>query len=104
MSSAAVHVALIGNGRVLLSQATCEQHLRGAHAAALMQRDGQVYLVPLAGPSPGGMLLKQRNAQGDSVLQANDFLAACGLGPFAAERAFELSWVEEAGALRIEGL
>ena len=65
MSSPAAHVALIGNGRVLLSHATCEQHLRGAQAAVLMQREGQVYLVPLAGPSPGGMLLKQRNAQGD---------------------------------------
>jgi len=94
----------IGDGRVLLPRAVCEFHFPGASSAALLERDGQVFLVPLGGPSAGGMLLKQINAQGDRVLLATDFLAERGLGRFAADRAFAVRWVEEAGALLIEGL
>lgn len=60
--------------------------------------------MPLGGPTAGGMLLKQRNAQGDRVLLATDFLTERGLGRFTAERAFDVRWVAEAGALLIEGL
>lgn len=99
-----VHRASIGDGRVLLSRATCERYLAGAASAVLLEREGLVFLVPLGGPSAGGMLLKQRNAWGDRVLLADEFLADKGLGRFSAERTFELRWVEEAGALLIEGL
>lgn len=98
------HQARIGDGRVLLSRRTCERYLAGASSAVLLQRDGRVYLVPLAGPSAGGMLLKQRNAQGDRVLIADEFLAERGFGRFSAEHAFDLRWDDEAGALLIEGL
>lgn len=98
------HQVLIGDGRVLLPRATCELYLPGATSAVLLERDGRVYLVPLGGPTAGGMLLKQRNAQGDRVLLATDFLAQRGLGRFAPERAFDVRWVAEAGALLIVGL
>jgi hypothetical protein len=98
------HHVLIGDGRVVLSRETCELYLGGATTAALVERDGQSYLVPLGGPTAGGMLLKQRNAQGDRVLLATDFLTERGLGRFTAERAFDVRWVAEAGALLIEGL
>lgn len=101
---AVVHQARIGDGRVLLTRATCERYLAGSGSAVLLEREGQVFLVPLGGPSAGGLLLKQRNAQGDRVLLAEEFLAARGLGRFAAERRFNLRWVDEAGALLIEGL
>lgn len=101
---ALAHRARIGDGRVLLSRATCERYLAGAGSAVLLEREGRVFLVPLGGPSAGGMLLKQRNVQGDHVLLAEEFLAARGLGRFATERSFELRWVDEAGALLIEGL
>jgi predicted NAD/FAD-dependent oxidoreductase len=94
----------IGDGRVLLPRALCEHHLAGAAAAALLQRDGQVFLVPLAATSAGGMLLKQRNAEGDRVLLATDFLSDRGLGRFTPEREFSVRWVDDAGALLIEGL
>lgn len=94
----------IGDGRVLLPRAVCERHFPGASTAALLEREGQVFVVPLGGPSAGGMLLKQINALGDRVLLATDFLAKRGLGRFAADRAFAVRWVEEAGALLIEGL
>lgn len=98
------HQVHIGDGRVLLSCATCELYLGGATTAALVERDGLCYLVPLGGPTAGGMLLKQRNAQGDRVLLATDFLADRGLGRFTPEQAFDVRWVAEAGALLIEGL
>jgi hypothetical protein len=94
----------IGDGRVLLPRAICERHFPGASSAALLERDGEVYLVPLAGPSAGGLLLKQSNAQGDRVLLATDFLAERGLGQFVAERTFDVRWVDDAGGLLIEGL
>jgi len=98
------HKVHIGDGRVVLSRETCELYLGGATAAALVERDGQCYLVPLGGPTAGGMLLKQRNVRGDRVLLATEFLTERGFGRFTSERAFDVRWVAEAGALLIEGL
>ncbi|MBY0467974.1 MAG: hypothetical protein K2Q07_03235 [Burkholderiaceae bacterium] len=98
------HSVSIGDGRIVLPRTTCERYLAGAGSAALVERDAEVYLVPLTGPIAGGMLLKQRNLEGDRVLMATDFLSARGLGRFSAEREFSVRWVAEAGALLIEGL
>ena len=98
------HTVLIGDGRIVLPRATCGLYLAGAGSAALVERDGQAYLMPLGGPVAGGMLLKQRNREGDRVLMATDFLAARGLGRFSAEREYSVRWVAETGALLIEGL
>ena len=69
-------VVLIGDGRIVLPHATYALYMAGANSAALVERDGQAYLMPLSGPVAGGMLLKQRNRDGDRVLLAEDFLAA----------------------------
>ena len=98
------HTVRIGDGRIVLPRATYELYMGGAAAAALVERDGQVCLVPLGGPVAGGLLLKQRNLEGDRVLLATDFLAARGLGRFSTEREFAVPWVADAGALLIEGL
>lgn len=98
------HTVLIGGGRVLVPRETYDLYLGGAGSGALVERDGQVFLMPLAGPVAGGMLLKQRNLHGDRVMLAGDFLADRGFGPFAAEREFSVRWVAQAGALLIEGL
>lgn len=97
-------VVRIGDGRIVLPRATYELYLAGASSAALIERDGQAYVLPLSGPVAGGLLLKQRNAAGDRVMLATDFLDARGLGRFSAEREFQVRWVAEAGALLIEGL
>ena len=97
-------VVRIGDGRIVLPRATYELYLAGAGSAALIERDGQAYVLPLSGPVAGGLLLKQRNAAGDRVMLATDFLDARGLGRFSAEREFQVRWVAEAGALLIEGL
>lgn len=97
-------VVRIGDGRIVLPRATYELYMAGAGSAALIERHGQVCLLPLSGPVAGGLLLKQRNAAGDRVMLAEDFLAARGLGRFSTEREFSVYWVAEAGALLIEGL
>ena len=104
VNPAAGHAVHIGDGRIVLPQATYALYMGGAGSAALIERDGECYLVPLSGPVAGGMLLKQRNREGDRVVLAEDFLAARGLGRFSAERAFAVRWAAEAGALLIEGL
>lgn len=94
----------IGAGRVRVPHETYALYLAGASSVALLERDGAAWLLPLAGPVAGGLLLKQSNARGDRVVLAPDFLAAYGLDGFATERSFAVHWVTEAGALRIEGL
>jgi hypothetical protein len=98
------HIVSIGGGCVRVPHETYELYLGGAASAALVDRDGQVLLLPLRGPVAGGMLLKQRNLRGDRVMLASDFLAGHGIDPFAADREFNVRWIAEAGALLIEGL
>jgi len=97
-------VVSIGGGRVLVPHETYALYLGGVESAALIERDGQVYLLPLRGPVAGGMLLKQRNLRGDRVMLAIDFLAGLGIDPFAAEREFGARWDADAGALLLEDL
>ena len=104
MNAAAGHEVRIGDGRIVLQHATYALYMGGAGSAALIERDGECYLVPLSGPVAGGMLLKQRNREGDRVVLAEDFLAPRGLGRFTAERGFAVRWAAQAGALLIEGL
>ena len=98
------HSVTIGAGSLRLPSATYTQFFGGVSSAALVSRDGQVWLLPLRGPVAGGLLLKQRNLRGDRVMLATDFLAPLGLGPEAGERGFEVRWVDEAQALLIVGL
>ena len=98
------HTVTVGGGRVLVPVETYDLYLAGVASAALIERDGQIFLLPLLGPVAGGMLLKQRNLRGDRVILASDFLTERGLDPFAAESEFNVRWVAEAGALLIEGL
>lgn len=94
----------VGAGRVLVPVETYERYLGGAGTAALLARDGQVFLVPLNGPVSGGSLLKQKNLRGDRVMMAGDFLGDHGIDAFSAERRYPVRWISEAGALLIEGL
>jgi hypothetical protein len=98
------HTVAIGAGRVLVPHDTYELYLHGVDSAALIEREGQILLLPLRGPVAGGMLLKQRNLRGDRVMLAPDFLAQLGIDPFAPERDFKVRWVAEAGALLIDDL
>ena len=68
-----------------------------AHELALADdRDGELWLFPLRGPSSGGLLLKQRNAAGDRAVLVREVLPA-GF-PVGVHPAF---WDDEHKALRI---
>ncbi len=65
-------------------------------AAAAVRRDGDLWLIPLRGPSSGGLLLKQRNVAGDRSALVREVL---GDGFHAGVRA--AFWDDEHKALRI---
>jgi hypothetical protein len=98
------HRVRVGGGRIGVPRDTYQQYLAGVGAVALTEIDGEAHLLPLRGPVAGGRLVKQRNLHGDRVIDAADFLAEYGVGEFTADREFNVRWITEAGALRIEGL
>jgi hydrogenase maturation protease len=65
-------------------------------AVAAVHRDGVLWLIPLRGPSAGGLLLKQRNPAGDRAALVRDVI---GDGVPAGVRA--AFWDDAARALRI---
>lgn len=98
------HTVSIGGGHMRVPQATYALYFGGVDAAALIEREGEVLLLPLRGSVAGGLLLKQRNLRGDRVMLAAEFLAQIGFDAFAADVEFEVRWVAEAAALQIVGL
>ena len=99
-----VDVIQVGRGRISIPRETYLRYLDGVTSVAILAIDGAVHVVPLRGPVAGGRLLKQRNRHGDRVVEAGDFLAPYGIGPFDADRELPVEWNAAAGALRIDGL
>jgi hypothetical protein len=94
----------IRRGSIYLSRELCDAHLPDAGAVALLARDDDVLIVPLARQSAGGLLLKVRNARGDRVVHAQEVLRARGLPEDFEERRFTVHWAGELKALAILGL
>ena len=94
----------IRRGNIYLSRELCDAHLAGAGSIALVVRDGRTLIVPLIQQSAGGMLLKIRNARGDRVLHAQEFLREQGVPEDFTERRFAVGWISELSALAITGL
>lgn len=92
--------ARIADGRLHLPAATCAQGLAGCVAVALLAEQGQWWLLPLQGGA-GGLQLKQRNVQGDRVIEAREFLRAQGLADDAAPLALRLRFVPARGAFAL---
>ncbi|MCB0931531.1 MAG: hydrogenase maturation protease [Mycobacterium sp.] len=67
-------------------------------AVAAVLRDDALWLIPLRGPSSGGLLLKQRNPAGDRAVLVRDVLPE-GF-PVGVRTAF---WDDDRRALRIPG-
>jgi len=91
-------------GNIYLSRELCGAHLAGAHSIALVAHGEGVVIVPLIQQSAGGVLLKVRNARGDRVLHAQEFLRARGVPEDFEERRFLVRWVPELSALAIIGV
>jgi hypothetical protein len=98
-----VHVVTIARGSIHLTRELCDAYLPDSGAVALLARDGAVLIVPLARQSAGGLLLKIRNARGDRVLHAQEFLRTLGLPEDFSDRQCGVRWVPEMSALAIEG-
>ena len=94
----------ISRGSFYLDCALCALYLPDIEAIAPLQRDGAVYLMPLLGTGGGGLLLKRRNARGDRVVHAQEFLQSLGIEPDDPERIVIVRWVSEMGGLLLTGL
>lgn len=94
----------IARGSIRLARELCERCFAGSEAVALLAHEGRVLVVPLAPDSAGGLLLKLRNARGDRVIQAQEFLRQQGVIEEFGEREVPVRWCPEMAALELEGL
>ncbi len=99
-----VHRVQIARGSIYLDHDLCRRLLPNVSCVAALIRDGRVYLLPLRGPAAGGMLLKVRNARGDRVLHADEFLQTLGISADAPERSICARWDSQAAGLVLEKL
>lgn len=98
------HVIRIAKGSIYLSSELCQRYLPNINAIALLIRDNQVYLLPLHSTTAGGMLLKIRNAHGDCVAHALEFLRTIGIDADSPEQTYPARWITEFAGLQLVGL
>lgn len=98
------HCVRVAHGSFYLARELCDRYLPAITCLATIVRDGQVFLMPLLGPAAGGSLMKFRNARGDRVVHADEFLRSLGIGVDAPEQWVEVRWVTDMAALVLEGL
>ncbi len=94
----------IRRGNSHLSREICAVHLPEANAVALLARDDAVLIVPLARQSAGAFSRTIRNARGDRVLHAQEFLRKRGLPEDFEERRFPVRWDDALKALATGGV
>ena len=94
----------VARGNLYLSREVCDACFGGVESVALLERDGQLLVVPLTPQSGGGLLLKIRNARGDRVVHAQEFLREKGYLEDFQERSFSACWNADSAALAITGL
>jgi hydrogenase maturation protease len=87
------------DGRLYFSRAAYERHLHDCVSVGLLARDGDWLLLPLRAGA-GGLQIKQRNAAGDRVIEAQEFFRAQGLED-SRERPIRLVADAERGILRM---
>jgi hypothetical protein len=100
-AAASVHLK---RGTIHFPRELCDEYFPGISAVALLERDGDVLIVPLAGNSAGGLLLKLRNARGDRVLHAQEFLRGHGFREDFKDRPCVVRWDDAMHALVLTGL
>lgn len=93
---------LVARGNLHLSRELCDAYLRGATSVALIARETRILIVPLARDAVGGLLLKQRNARGDRVIHAQEFIREKGFEERFEPRTVKVEWNEESSALVLD--
>ena len=101
-ASAVRYTARIARGSVYLDREVCDLYLPGVASITMINRDGRAYLLPLHG-SDSGWLLKMRNARGDRVVHALQFLFMLGLDA-DTEMQVPVRWDSGMAGLLLEGL
>ncbi|MEM6785931.1 MAG: hydrogenase maturation protease [Myxococcota bacterium] len=87
-------------GSLRIGAEAYRRYFESREAALFMVRDDRLHLIPVA-PMSGGVLLKQRTAAGDRVVDAGEFLRAQGWDDQGAHRC-PAAWDSELGALVID--
>lgn len=89
-------------GNIYLSCELCEDCFRDIGCVALLARGKDILIVPLIRASAGGLLLKVRNARGDRVIAAQDFLRGLGWAEDFSERTYAVQWRPDIAALQLK--
>lgn len=98
MSALQRYTVEVRNASLYLDAQTVDVCMPGASAVAVLRRDEHLLIMPVLQAGGGGLILKVRNARGDRVVHAADFLRDV----FADEsvtRTLSMWWDEDAAAL-----
>ena len=87
-------------GSLRIPASTYATYFESRDGALFMLHEGRLVVIPVD-PREGGVLLKQRNAVGDRVVDAGEFLRAHGLDDQGTHRC-AAQWVSSVGGLAIE--
>ena len=93
----AVAVEFTADGSLRLSAELARTYFP-SDALVAVPRGDELWLMPLVGPEGGGLLLKQRNLQGDRSTLIWEALQASARQPVGECQAV---WDESSGALRV---
>lgn len=89
-------------GRVVISAEDHRDLLGDAPAVLVLQRDGQLVLVPIE-EGYGGSLVKTKNARGDRVIDVAEGMRQLGLDEWT-EQIWEGRWHDELAGLALKAL
>ena len=90
----------LSNGSLYLSVEFYDQYFKGLGSVVLVNRDKQLLIMPVHNEAGGGILMKIRNARGDRVIHAQEFLAFHGLEDM--DQAVNGQWDSELSALVLD--
>lgn len=88
----------VRTGRIYLGAAVYERYFHGVESVILLRREDNLLILPVRHAAAGGYLLKIRNASGDRVINATDFLEHHGLNS-DMEISAQVFWSRENAAL-----
>ncbi len=93
-------VVVVYRGNIYFSAELYQTYFRGLESVAMIQRDNDVVLMPLHQNGGGGLLIKIKNAGGDRVIHAREFLASMGIDE-SREISAPATWDSEIAGLRL---
>ena len=89
---------VVHRGNIYVPAGIYGKYFHGVEAVALLSRDNDIVLMPLH--SGGGLLLKVKNARGDRVIHAREFLSSIDIREDIAFAA-QFRWDSELTGLRM---